>query len=246
MCTASMEINNVTLVLTSCGRMDLLEKTLDSFFKFNTYPIERFLITEDSEDPAIFAQCNELNKKYGNVLEFIFNEKRLGQSKSIDKAYDTVTTKYVFHCEEDWEFYKSGFIEDSIRVLSGSPKILQAWIRPKNDRILNKISEKIFEINGMKIRAVLPASFSTGDVNEDGTPMFVKNYMGFSWNPGLKRISDYRLLVNGYTGMVREHLIDHWYRDNGYLVVSLSKKDDDGYVKHIGWDRRAGDPGFVG
>ena len=241
-----MEINSVTFVLTSCGRMDLLEKTLDSFFKFNTYPIERFIVTEDSAQEDIFDACIRLNKKYNNVLEFMFNENKLGQSKSIDKAYQTVTTKYVFHCEEDWEFYRSGFIEDSIRVLESSPKILQAWIRPKNDRILNKISEKVFELNGMKIRAVLPASFSTGDTNEDGTPMIVKNYMGFSWNPGLKRISDYRLLDNGYTGMIREHLIDHWYRDNDFIVVSLSQTDNDGYVKHIGWDRRAGDPGFVG
>ena len=105
---------------------------------------------------------------------------------------------------------------------------------------------EIFELNGMKVRAVLPASFSTGDMNEDGTPMIVRDYMGFSWNPGLKRISDYRLLNDGYTGMVREHLVDQWYRDQGFIVVSLSVDDNDGYVKHIGWDRRAGDPGFVG
>ena len=241
-----MEINSVTVVLTSCGRVDLLEKTLDSFFKFNTYPIERFIITEDSAQEEVFDACDELNKKYNNSLEFMFNENKLGQSKSIDKAYSTVTTKYVFHCEEDWEFYRHGFIEDSIRILSASEKILQAWIRQKNDRILNKISERVFELNGMKVRAVLPASFSTGDFNEDGTPMIVRDYMGFSWNPGLKRMSDYRLLNNGYTGMVREHLVDHWYRDQGFIVVSLSVDDNDGYVKHIGWDRRAGDPGFVG
>lgn len=33
---------------------------------------------------------------------------------------------------------------------------------------------------------------------------------------------------------------------NSAMVVSLSLNDEDGYVKHIGWDRRAGDPGFVG
>lgn len=241
-----MEINSVTVVLTSCGRVDLLEKTLDSFFKYNTYPIQRFIVTEDSADPNVFEECRQLNKKYGNFLEFMFNDKKLGQSKSIDKAYNTVTTKYVFHCEEDWEFYRSGFIEDSIRILSSTSKILQAWIRPKNDRILNKISDKIFEINGMKVRPVLPASFSTGDKNEDGSPMIVRNYMGFSWNPGLKRMSDYKLLENGYSGLIREHLVDHWYRDNGFIVVSLSVDDSDGYVKHIGWNRRAGDPGFVG
>ena len=41
-----MEINSVTVVLTSCGRVDLLEKTLDSFFK-------RSLIWKDYEDNII-------------------------------------------------------------------------------------------------------------------------------------------------------------------------------------------------
>ena len=60
---------NVTFVLTSCGRMDLLEQTLDSFFKYNEYPIDRYLITEDSADPEIFKQCEELNqRKYGGCL----------------------------------------------------------------------------------------------------------------------------------------------------------------------------------
>lgn len=239
-------INEVTVVLTSCGRLDLLEQTLDSFFKFNTYPIQRFLITEDSADIEVFNQCNELNKKYQNKLEFIFNYEKLGQAMSIDTAYQQVSTPYIFHCEEDWEFYQEGFIEDSLRVLSKMPKIVQAWIRPKNDRILNTIGDKIFNINGIKCRAVLPVSFNTGDVDEDGTPLIVQDYMGFSWNPGLKRLSDYKLLgKGGYSQFVREHLVDHWYRDNKYMVVSISETNNDGYVKHIGWNRRAGDPGFI-
>ena len=36
----------VTLVITSCGRFDLLKETLDSFFEYNTYPIKKIIITE--------------------------------------------------------------------------------------------------------------------------------------------------------------------------------------------------------
>jgi hypothetical protein len=230
----------ITFILTSCGRMDLLEQTLDSFFKYNKYPIKRYLITEDSADPKVFEECERLNKeKYGGILEFIFNYEKLGQSKSIDKAYSTVETEYIFHCEEDWEFYREGFIEGSIKILETQPKVIQAWIRPKSDKIFNNIEEKVYNLPlGISVRRVLPASFIVKGANEDGTDMIIKDYMGFSWNPGVKRLKDWKELPSGYSGFEREHLVDQYYRDNGFMVVSLSKNDNDGYVKHIGWGKR--------
>ena len=236
--------NRVTFVLTSCGRNDLLERTLDTFFKWNTYPIERYIITEDSADPNVFQECERLNlQKYNGKLEFIFNHEKLGQSASIDKAYSMVETEYIFHCEEDWEFYNGGFIEDSIKVLKTQPKVIQAWIRPKSDKILNQIENKVLNLQiGASVRRVLPASFIVKGANEDGTDMVIKDYMGFSWNPGLKRLKDWQELPNGYSGFEREHLVDQYYRDKGFMVVSLSTNDQEGYVRHSGWGRRSADP----
>src|ERR1035441_5909366 len=97
----------ITLVLTSCGRYDLLSQTLESFYKFNTYSIKEVIIVEDWN--------------------------REGQIKSIDKAYARVKTPYIFACEDDWCFYKSGFIEKSLEILEKYPKILQVWLREHND-----------------------------------------------------------------------------------------------------------------
>lgn len=231
--------SNITFVLTSCGRLDLLEQTLDSFFKHNTYSIDKFIITEDSGDEEVFKACDLLNQKYGNKLTFIYNNIKLGQSRSIDRAYATITTPYVFHCEDDWQFYASGFIEKSIQLLEARPEVLQAWIRPKTDGILNKISPEVFWAGSIPFRAVQPASFYTGKVLENGDKETVINYMGFSYNPGVKRMSDYfKLGSGGYSQFGKEHLVDHYYRDLGYKVVSITMTDADGYVKHIGWERR--------
>lgn len=238
-----VEKSEVTFVLTSCGRVDLLEKTLDSFFKFNTYKIDRFIITEDSADPEVFKTCTVLNtRKYHGKLEFIFNEKKLGQARSIDLAYSKVETPYVFHCEEDWEFYDDEFIEQSMQILEADKTVLQAWLRPKSDRILNDIKPEVYLIGGIGVRDVLPKSFMVKGA-DNGNDLVVRDYMGFSWNPGLKRISDYKLLRNGYSGIVQEHLIDAFYRthSNKFKIVSLSESDDQGFVKHIGWGRRADD-----
>lgn len=240
-----VEKSNVTFVMTACGRPDLMERTLDSFFKYNSYKIDRYIITEDSMDEESFNECKRLNKeKYNNKIEFIFNERKLGQAASIDLAYSKVETKYVFHCEEDWEFYRSGFVEKSLKILEHDNKILQAWIRPKSDNILNRIDSNIYEIEGVKVRDVLPVSFQVANAKGPGKHLIVNNYMGFTWNPGLKRISDYKLLKKGYSGIKEEHMVDAFYRShkNGFKVVSISVDDDWGFVKHIGWGRRADNP----
>lgn len=239
------ELPWVTCVLTSCGRIDLLEKTLNSFIIFNDYErIKEFIIIEDSADPKIAEQLNKLNEeKYNGIFKIIINEHRLGQSASIDKAYAMVETDYVFHCENDWEFYRKGFIQASLGVLETQPKVLQCWIRPKSDGILNRIEPKVFQLpGGYKVRRVLPHDFAYTDIDADGIAVKVQvsGYIGFSWNPGLKRMSDYKL-IKAYSNYKHEHLVDRFYKENGYMVVSLSENDQDGYVKHIGWNNRTAD-----
>ena len=124
-------MKEVSLVITSCGRFDLLKKTLDSFFEKNTYPIKKIIITEDSTEGE---KLKKLLSKYENrEFHIIINKERLGQLKSIDRAYKEVDTEYVFHCEDDWEFLKEGFIEKSMEILEEDPKILLIGLRDKDD-----------------------------------------------------------------------------------------------------------------
>ena len=110
-------MKEVTLVITSCGRFDLLEETLDSFFEYYTYPIKKIIITEDStEGKKLERLISKYNDKNNN-FKLIVNETRLGQLKSIDKAYSEVDTEYIFHCEDDWKFLKKGFIEKSMELM---------------------------------------------------------------------------------------------------------------------------------
>jgi GT2 family glycosyltransferase len=51
-------MKSVTLVITTHNRTDLLEKTLITFFKYNTYPIKKVVIVEDS---GILQNFNNIN-----------------------------------------------------------------------------------------------------------------------------------------------------------------------------------------
>ena len=92
-------MEKVILVITSCGRFDLLKRTLDSFFEKNTYPIEKIIITEDSTEGKKLENLISQYENQENKPNFhlIINEVREGQLKSIDKAYKEVETEYIFH-----------------------------------------------------------------------------------------------------------------------------------------------------
>ena len=47
--------NKMSFVITSCGREDLLDRTL-RVFKFNDFPIEKLFLTEDSVDENVYKE----------------------------------------------------------------------------------------------------------------------------------------------------------------------------------------------
>jgi hypothetical protein len=110
----------VTVVITSCGRWDLLEKTLYSFTACNTYPIDRYILIEDSGKAEM---KDKIMEKYP-FIDVVLNEVPIGQIASIDTAYQMVTTPYIFHLEDDWHFHTEGdFIKESIDILESMVRI---------------------------------------------------------------------------------------------------------------------------
>lgn len=171
------ESSEVTLMLTSCGRFDLLKRTLDSFDKFNTMPIRDVIITEDSGSDAV-RDCVPLH--WHAHTRFIVNNPCLGQLQSIDLAYAKIKTLWVFHCEDDWEFYRPGFIEDSLVLLEADPQALQVWLRSYSHDL--KVHSPYVFLGERKVHAAV-AFHQLSSRKED--------WQGFSFNPGLRRLVDY-------------------------------------------------------
>lgn len=209
-------MKDVTFIMTSCDRVDLLEKTFDSFLKFNTYPIKKYYIIEDSGKVGI---NDFIKEKYPELnLEIIYNYPKLGQIKSIDKVYEMVDTEYVFHCEEDWEFYKSSFIEYSLDVLESDNKLLQCWLRDDNDTNGMPIEPQVIDNGSVKYRLM-----STG---------FRGVWHGFTFNPTLIKLDNYKL-ISPYSNFPEEHNISIKFFELGFRCA----KSIEGYVNHIGWGR---------
>jgi hypothetical protein len=233
---------DITVVVTSCNRHDLLERTLRSFLAHETERrIARILVAEDGD-----ADPSKLCEKFG--AEHFMTGSRVGQIKLIDMAYAKVTTPYIFHLEDDWEFYRSGFMERSREFLEANPKILlvnlRSWDLPKGHPLSGHAVDRSCGILAWGFNGI---------------------WHGFTFNPGLRRLADYKLLPGGFGGQALtvkllqkvpsaalpyEAEASMFYRSHEFVVAIL---DETGFMRHIGEqrhithgdDRQSVDPGAL-
>jgi hypothetical protein len=204
--------SEVTLIITACDRLDLLEKTLNSFVTFNTFPIEELIIRDDSGVPEVQESMISLLDSLNLPFEYrIFSNEQIGQAKSIDLLMNAVRTFYVFHCEDDWEFYKPGFIDKSLKILKENEKVGFVWLRDPSDGIMASHEEIPLNPGDSQYYLVKRNEHSNG----------------FSCNPHLKRMQDY---IKPYQEFESESAIGKFYEVMGFETAWLTE----GYVRHIG------------
>lgn len=202
----------LTVCLTACGRPDLLRITLDSFFKFNTYPVEEFFVYEDSG-----TDCNkEFEKLY--PVTWLNEGERKGQIHALDTLWSNVKTDWAYFVEEDWEHLKPGFIERSFEIMKKHEDVLQVrlWYE-EYGRHPFKI------VDGVKFLMREPDFWA-----------------GTNFNPSLRRKKDYELIApfskhtvfNREKPWKSESIISKIYHKLGFRAALI-----EGYINHIGYDR---------
>lgn len=221
--------SDVTAVMTSHNRPELLRTTLDSFVKNNSYPIREMIIIDDSCEEG----CNDfVLSRYDLPIKLLYNKTKIGQVRSVDLAYNYVTTPWIFHMEEDWEFLLSGFIEASMEPMKIDPRIITVWLRSPSDPTLHHTySKEVFTAESGEQYKKCDVLYPHGHWN------------GFTFNPSLKRLRDYNL-VKPYQNLPRythplssggnplESDISIAYAQKGMFALITMKQ----YMRHIGWD----------
>lgn len=212
------EKSNVTVVVTSCNRFPLLAATLSSFEAYNTYPIKKIIIVEDSGNTDIY---NYIPENWKNNCEVIVNSPQLGQIKSIDLAYNKVETEYIFHCEDDWVFYRKNFIEESLKILESDNSILQVWLRS-----FDKDIKKHYSFHS------LGQSHEIKGVHFHNLESSHNIWQGFSFNPGLRRLKDYKSIAP-FSAIGHEAEIAIRYNQLKFHAVILANSA----IEHLGWEQ---------
>ena len=214
------EGRRVTFVVTSCGRLPGLRRTLHSFLAANTYPVDRYLIIDDSGDMRMAAKVIE---EFGDVFDVLVNKERMGQLFSVDKAYSLVKTEYIFHCEDDWVFNRiPNLIQDSLSVLEEEPKAFTVHV--SNTSFLYPVDDYVHQTSGgvqyQKILNVGPEAKNPG--------RSLRHY-SFSFHPGLRRTSDYHTYLRPVQGFFQEDYINTWLYWHGFYMVKLPLR----YCNHL-------------
>jgi glycosyltransferase involved in cell wall biosynthesis len=211
--------NMVSVVITSYNRIDLLKRTISTFNRINTYPISKFIIVDDSDNTEMHK---ELRKLYPNYI--ILTEGHKGLVESIDKAYSLIDTPYVFHSEDDYEFYRPDFIQRLLAVLENDKSIMQIWIRAMNDVTGQPILPELCYVDDVSY-------YIMGEHQE---------WYGFCFQCGLRSMDAYKK-VSPYTQhspvtdflSQRECKIGIAYHKLGYKAAILPE----GYAIHTGFGR---------
>lgn len=202
----------VTVVITSCNRPNVLESTLRSFLAMNTFPIFQYIFIEDGGSELTVQKAINILGADGNL--FIKNERNLGQLNSIDLAYSYVKTEYIFHLEDDWIFTNPGFIEYSFEFLKEFPSAAYLSIRSCDDQNNHPTTSYIDRFNTL-------------------LPFWKGVWVGFGFNPSLRKLKDYRRIGSKFGGWnKRETSIGLFYFLTGSRVYAPPKKIS--FVRHLG------------
>ncbi len=224
-----MQGKEITITLTSCGRFDLLIQTIQSIIDFwDGDPPVAFYINEDSGTALPIAVRLFIQSVWSecNYVEFSGNKNQIA---AIDRMYKEVQTPYIFHFEDDWEFTKSGFIAKSLDILESDPKICNVWIRKPNDRNGHPAFGSIRKANNGTMYQLMSPYFAGG------------KFRGFSFNPGLRRLSDYQLIgpyssittFDPHQPLKSEMAVGQAYFRKNFRAATLL----DGYCVHLGQNR---------
>jgi len=208
---------DVTLVLTSCGRFDLLEKTLESLEAAEPTGFAHRIIIEDSGDAAMAARISKRFPDY----ELIFNQPNIGQMRAIDRAYAAVRTPYVFHCEDDWRFEPDPFLDPCRQVLENNPTVSVACVR------------KPAELHPKYQTRLTPLSDGVVVMPPDAHP----EWFGYSFNPSLVRLESWQT-YGPFAEHGSEEVLSYRLKKDGFTVAFLTP----GSAEHIGGDAHVEDP----
>jgi Glycosyl transferase family 2 len=207
----------LTTVLTSCGRFDLLKDTVASFLEH--FDAEKIIIAEDSEkteEAAAFAQAFP-------CVEMRVNVPKLGQMRSIDALYATITTPYVVHLEDDWGFTRSLDLASVIAFLEMRPDISVVCIA-------RRVYDPRFAKSARKTRAG-GIDYLVWDL--DAHP----KWFSYSFNPSVARMALWRE-IGPFAPFVTEEDLSLYCKSKGMRIALV----DPGIADHIGDDRHAHDP----
>lgn len=219
-----MNIDNLTFTITTCRRLSLFMRTMESFLLTceDKDKIKRWIVVDDHSS---LNDISYMENRYP-FLE-IHNSPGIGQAASINHLHSLVTSDWTFHCEDDWEFVKSGkYITHLFDIAKQNERIKNVTLRNWEGDI-RQSRNKQFNYNLHKYRSEYVDQAIIDKTN--------CRWYGYTFNPGIHHIPTIQMLGR----YDEKHPVDcrRWDRTQarrymlmGYQVANVVDK----YIEHIG------------
>ena len=209
--------DSVTVTITSCGRLDLLEKTLAAWRAYHSGG--RYLVSEDSGDETVIAKVREMMPE-ATVLT---GAGRTGLMASLDRLYSAVETPYIFNLEDDWVIDAPVDWQTAIKALE-RPGVSQVCVRAFDEiRAKWRRKSEPFEVDGHQM------AHMDADAHVE--------FFGWSPNPGLFKTELYqrfkpfnRVLPDQMSALIKKE---------AHVTMAFLLP---GVARHIGGGRNVTDP----
>ena len=118
----------ITLTMTSCKRLELFKKTVNSFLEccLDKNFIDEWIVVDDNSNKT---DRKEMKKLYP-FIKFIFkSENDKGHAKSMNILLDKIKTPFMFHLEDDWcFFFKDSYLTKCMNILEQNDKYGQCLL----------------------------------------------------------------------------------------------------------------------
>jgi len=220
---------NVTATILSCGRFDLLQRSIESFLRTALTGVNVIIY----DDSAIEAQHQKIVDEYGKKFDLYLGEERKGQAWGIDFLFSKVETPWIFYLEDDWLFLEDGYLQESARVLTEDASIMICGLAIKQSYFSLGAATNLHEVSGVRV-------YDHPKWRIDEKHGWWNGWIG---SPNLKRTSDVRSLPKFFS-VYDEEAWDREVWKN--LVENKGKKSvwlEKCYVEHLGYGRSLFPPG---
>ena len=230
--------NLITFTITTCKRIDLFTKTMNSFLRCCTdkNKISRWLCVDDNSS----EEDRKLMKKMYPFMEFIhksIDEK--GHARSMNIIRKNVKTPYQIHMEDDWLFYeKRNYISESFEILCQNRTIGQCLFNKNYTEVPKETYVKGGYLNMTQtgIRYYIHEYCNTDELKKNfskrhGNCLNSSYWPHFSFRPSMLKTSIYKVL--GEFNEKSNHFeMDYAHRYTKAKYVSAFM--DGMFCKHIG------------
>jgi len=211
-----IDSNKVAAALTSCGRFDLLEETVASFLE--RFDAQQIVVADDSEQ----AQEARTFAQRFPAIDMRVNAPKLGQMRSIDALYASLTTPYVLHLEDDWKFSASVDLDNVISFIESRPDISVVCIGYRFDARFGGSAQKVRH-GGV--------DYLVWDLSAH------PKWFSYSFNPSVGRLALWRE-IGPFARFATEENLSAFCKARGLRIAMVAPSIAD----HIGSDRHAPDP----